>query len=930
MERLHILDGYGYIFRAFYGLAGSGRGARLATAAGMPTGALYVFASMLIKLHREVKPERIAVVFDYPGKSFRKELYAEYKANRKETPADLKPQMPYFRQITEAFSWPTLSVEGVEADDTIASLVTCARAREWDVVVYSGDKDLLQLVDDRVQVHDSLRDITYDRSAVEKKFGVGPDKLRDFLALCGDTSDNVPGMPGVGKKTAAKLLDKYGSLDGILAHVGDFKGKQKERFSDPDNLRKLELSKLLVTLRTDVDFGVTLDDLKKRPWDSDTLEGLFHDLEFQVLLTRLSPVDHSAGAAGSSGSASGAEKSARGRRSGKASAPRRRLDPSDIPTPLTIGAADQLEPLIAAATAAGVVAVQVETDGRRPDRALVIGFSLAAPECAPVYVPLAHRYLGVPAQLAIGELPPALLDLLAGSECKVVCHDAKNTRRALSSIGVELAGIAADTMLGSYLLDPDRDVSVEKVLANTLAFKLPARKTLLGKGKNKIDFESVAVEQARDYSTSAIYGTLRARDEIDRRLKTAKLEPLMYDVELPLAVMLADMEQVGICLDLDYLRTLQSSVGADISALEKKVYALAGETINIGSPKQLSHLLFDKLGLKASKMRKTKTGYSTDHEVLESMLDSHEIIRPILDHRELLKLKGTYLDALPPQVNPTTRRIHTSFNQAVAATGRLSSENPNLQNIPIRTELGKKIRRAFVAASGKVLVSVDYSQIELRILAHLSEDPVLTTAFNNRVDVHTQTAAEVFAIAIDQVGTHERRVAKAVNYGLVYGQSEFGLARSLGISRTEAKKYITRYFQRLATVRTFLDGLVKQARKTGMVTTILGRRRPLADIGSNNYPRRQAAERMAKNTPMQGSAADLMKLAMLRVKRRMDESKFDAQMLLTVHDELIFEVAPTQADEFAAVVKDEMESAYELKVPLEVSVGMADNWAEAH
>jgi DNA polymerase-1 len=440
----------------------------------------------------------------------------------------------------------------------------------------------------------------------------------------------------------------------------------------------------------------------------------------------------------------------------------------------------------------------------------------------------------------------------------------------------------------------------------------------------------VAIEQAAEYSARLAHGLLAARAELDRRLEAAGLTSLMNDLELPLALLLADIESVGVCLDVAYLRELSDAVGADIAGLERRVYELAGEEVNLGSPKQLSHLLFHKLGLKSDKMRKTATGFSTDHEVLESMAEDHAIVGLILEHRELIKLKGTYLDALPPLVSPRTGRIHTTFNQAVTATGRLSSQEPNLQNIPVRTELGRKIRRAFVAAPGKTLVSADYSQIELRILAHLSGDPVLLHAFRTGIDVHTQTAAEVFGMPLEQVGADERRVAKAVNYGLVYGQSQFGLARALRIPRAEAKRYIERYFDRFATVRDFMEQIIRDARASGVTTTVLGRRRPLADLRSKNFQRRQGAERMAKNTPMQGSAADIIKLAMLKVARRMQKEPYDATMLLTVHDELVFEVRPDQAEAFAAVVVEEMAGAYELKVPLEVTVGIADNWAEAH
>ncbi len=960
MERLYILDGSGYIYRAYYGIGGSrGRtGAQLSTVSGMPTGALYVYTQMLVRLYRDIKPERIAVVFDAPGRTFRKELHDGYKATRRETPDDLKPQLKFFPEITEALCWPVLSISGVEADDVIATLVTKARERDWKVTIFSADKDVMQLVGDDVEVIDSLRNVTYDAATVEKKYGVLPGQLRDYLALVGDASDNVPGMKGVGKVTASKLLGKYGSLDELLSHTGELKGKQKERFEDPALLEQLRLSRQLVTLRHDVEISSGLEELKAGKWDEDKLISLFRRLEFNVLLERLGPVadapaqdapaqkesrkesrddspaapaqtelDLRAPAPGASDSR--ASKAANSPSSGQ-SPSQRTLGSPEVPDTAVIASPDQLAATVAAIRAAGKMVIQVETDGARPDRARLVGICVVAPGAAPAYIPVAHRYLSAPAQIEVGDLPKDLLAALADPEIAVVCHDAKSTTRALVRLGIELAGVTSDTMLTAYLLEPDRKLTIERVLALGSGISLPERKTLLGKGRTKIDFEAVAVERAAEWSGKAAFGILLSHEVLESQLRDVGLYDLMHDLELPIASLLCDIEQVGICIDVPYLRDLSSKIGGEVASLEKQVYELAGEEINIGSPKQLAALLFDKLGLEGGKKKKTKTGYSTDHEVLESLLDAHPIIPLIIEHRELVKLKGTYLDALPPLVNPTTGRLHTSFNQGIAATGRLSSQDPNLQNIPIRTELGRKIRRAFVAAPGKTLVSVDYSQIELRILAHLSEDPVLVKAFRDGVDVHTQTAAEVFDIPLEEVGATERRVAKAVNYGLIYGQSQFGLAQTLGISRGEAKEYMTRYFDRFSTVKTFMEETIERARQAGHALTVLGRRRLLPEIGSRNFQRRKLAERMAQNTPMQGSAADIIKLAMLRVADRMKRDKADAAMLLTVHDELVFEVAPDQAKDFAAAMSAEMESAYELAVPLEATVGIADNWADAH
>ncbi len=919
MERLHILDGYGYIFRAFYGIARGrdGGGFRLSTSAGMPTGALYVYARMLIRLYLDHRPERIAVVFDAPGKNFRHELDDQYKATRKETPEDLKAQLPHFKPLTEAFCWPVLSVPGVEADDVIATLVARARSRDWEVTIHTGDKDLMQLVDDHVVVVDSLRNITYDAARVTEKFGVPPHQVADWLALVGDTSDNVPGMAGVGKKTATKLLTAHGDLDGILAAVDEMKGKQRERFSDPEKLDRLRLSRELVGLRANVELDVDLASLAPSDWDGERLRAAFAKLEFQALLESLEPSAPSGDHAATKDAAQDAEPS------GAAVA-------ASLP-PVLVTAPAELVPLVEAARAANRLAVHVETDGGRSDRAHVVGMAFAAPGTAPVYVPLTHRYLSAPKQLRPDELPAGLVTLLTDPSVQIVGHDVKRLYRTLRGLGIELAGVVCDTMLGAYLLDAGRAAQeVHEVAARFAKVELAPHKTLLGKGKNAIDFESVAVEQAMPWAATAADACLRACEEIDTQLEAVDLTGLNRDVELPLARLLARVEAVGVRLDTAYLRELADRVGARIAGIERRVFEIAGEDINLGSPKQLSALLFDRLGLRAERMKKTKTGFSTDHEVLESMRSAHEIIEPILEHRVLVKLKGTYIDALPPLVNPETGRLHTSFKQAVAATGRLSSTDPNLQNIPIRTELGREIRRAFIASEGKVLVSADYSQVELRILAHLSGDPALVEAFETGADIHTRTAAEVFGMAAADVGPAERRVAKAVNYGLIYGQSEFGLGRALDISRAEARHYIERYFDRFSAVRDYMERVVAESTRTGVSLTVLGRRRLVPELGSRNYQRRQAAKRIAQNTPMQGSGADIMKLAMLRVQELLDERGFDAQMLLTVHDELVFEVATDQAEEVGAAVKHVMEHAYELRVPMVVDVGVADNWAGAH
>ncbi len=926
--RLYILDAHGYVFRAHFGLMNTSRGerqaVRLSTSEGMPTGALYVFARMLMALRNDVKPERMAVVFDTGRDSFRKQIYPEYKANRPPAPDELQIQMPYFRQLAEAFRWPVLAVPGVEADDVIATLVTEAKARGWDVVVYSADKDMMQLVGEGAEVIDAMRQQVYTREAVTEKFGVPPEQLADFLALCGDTSDNIPGVEGIGKVSAAKLLTEHGSIEGILAAAPGMKGKLKERLTDPANIEKLRLSRQLVELNRHVELGVDLDQLVVRPWDQERLAQLFTELEFNALVDKVRSGPAAATAATAASSASGPE--------GAPSTPApdgapAALSDQPLAEPVVAISEAKVGEWVAAARAAGRVGVHVELDGERTDRAHVVAIALAVPGHGSVYVPLGHSYLGAPPAPERAAQEP-LWALLADPAVAKVCHDHKTARRVLEDHGRALAGAIDDPMLAAFLLDSTKDPTAPEVVAAAAAgVPLPARTELAGRGKHSL--ERVEVERAAAWLGRVTEASLRGADELRRRLQRGGLDALYADVELPVAQILVEVERAGICIDVPYLRQLDDEVRGQIAAIERQVFELAGAELNLGSPKQLAALLFDKLGLHSDKMKKTKTGFSVDHEVLEGLLDAHPVIAPILEHRELIKLKGTYLDALPPLVNPRTGRVHTSFNQVAAATGRISSQDPNLQNIPIRSELGRKIRRGFVAAPGKVLVAADYSQIELRILAHLSGDPVLTEAFRTHVDVHTQTAAEVFQIPREQVGPTERRIAKAVNYGLIYGQSDFGLSRALDIPRKEAAEYSAKYFERFPTIRRFMEDVVAEARARGGARTVLGRWRPIPDLASKSPMARRAAERIAQNTPMQGTGADLIKLAMIKTTERIRRDGLGGTMLLTVHDELVFEVDEAEADRLGAAVKEEMEGVYALSVPLEVDVGVARAWADA-
>ena len=914
-ERLYIVDGHGYIFRAHYGLMNASRGerkeVRLSTSEGMPTGALYVFARMLMRLEEDNHPERMAVVFDHKGgrKTFRAEMYEAYKATRKEPPEELQVQMEYFPKIVNGLGWPCLAIPGVEADDVIATLVEQARAKGWEVVIYSADKDIMQLIGDGVTMIDALHQKTYTREEVIKKMGVPPEKIPDFLALVGDTSDNIPGIYGVGDKTAAGLLEKYGSLDNLIAENPVVpRIKVKQPFSDPEQLERVKISRRLVELKRDVEVPA-LESLVVADWHLDDLLALFTELEFQILVEKV----------------------------------KMRMPPSDdmvvVPAPeqttvapvaarsdarIVTGAA-AIKELADEIAKAERMAITIEVDPERAERAQLVAIVIAVPGLAPAYVPVGHRYIGAPAPPPPGDLKP-LYHALEDPTIAKVCHDSKSIIRTFANLDVEVNGVVEDTMLAAFLLDPTAEAEPGEAVAKRLGgVELPVRTAIAGRAR--FSLEGIEVEKAAPWAGAITDALLPIADQLPERIASGGLKDLYRNIELPTARLLAQVERVGIHIDIPHFKKLAAEVNERLQELEQHVYKLAGGEFNIGSPKQLGELLFEKLGLETKGVRRTKTGWSTEAETLEQL--EHPIIPPIMDHRELSKLKGTYLDALPPLVWAKTGRLHTTFNQVVAETGRISSQDPNLQNIPIRSELGMKIRRGFIAAPGMKLIAADYSQIELRILAHLSGDPLLTAAFRDRVDVHTQTAAEVFGVPREEVTAEQRRIAKAVNYGLSYGQSDFGLARTLEISRTQAAEYSRRYFQRFPTIHKFMDEIVAVARAQGGARTLLGRWRPIPNLMSKSPAARHAAERVAQNTPMQGTGADIIKLAMLRTTERIAREGWPVQMLLTVHDELVFECPPEIAEEVGAALKTEMEQVYTLNVPLEVDIGIGDTWADA-
>jgi DNA polymerase-1 len=883
---LFLVDGTGFIFRAYHALP------PFTSPDGVPSGAVYGFCNMLFKLLDDHDPAYLAVVFDTGKPTFRNEVYAEYKANRPPAPEDLKPQFPLVREATEAFGIPILSLDGFEADDVIATVVERAKAEGLPVTIVSSDKDLMQLATDDVRLLDTMKNRTFGPAEVEEKYGVTPAQLGDWLALCGDSSDNVPGVRGVGPKTATKLLAEFGDLETVLASADKVKGKKLK-----ENLvtyaEQARLSRRLVELERDCPVKVELGQLARAEPGREALWDFFGRMGFGRLRQRLPSVSV--------------------------------LDRSLYEAVLDL---ERLDAVLAEIKVAGAVAVDLETTSLDAVSAQIVGISLCWGEGQACYIPVSHIYLGMPRQLKLATVLERLEPLLVDPELPKYGQNFKYDWIVLRRAGLEMRGMACDPMLASYVLDPSRNThGLDALALEHLGHSMISYKAMTDQRRE--NFESVEVERATEYAAEDAEATFRLAALLGQRVAAEpKLSELLENVELPLARILAGMELRGVRLDADHLKGMVSGILQQMAALEAEVHAEAGWDVNINSPKQLQQLLFKELGLSTG--RKIKTGFSTDADVLADLAIEHPIAATIEEYRTLSKLKSTYLDALPALVNHDTGRVHTSYNQAVAATGRLSSSDPNLQNIPIRTELGRRIREAFVPPDGMVLVSADYSQVELRVLAHLSRDPVLLEAFREGQDVHLRTAAEVFGLPPEQVTGDQRRVAKAVNFGVIYGQTDWGLARQLRIPKHTAKEYIESYFERYAGVKTFMEQVIEEARRDKVVFTMLGRRRPLPDIGSRRRNNRLYAERIARNTPIQGSAADLMKLAMIKMEAALTREGIEAPMILTVHDELIFEVLPSDVEAVSALAREVMGGVLELDVPLKVDVGVGENWARAH
>jgi len=916
-KTLLLVDGSSYLYRAFHAMPD------LRNAEGAPTGAIYGMINMLRRLRQDYAAAYIACVFDAKGKTFRDDLYPEYKANRASMPEDLVRQIEPIHEVVRAMGWPILMVEGIEADDVIGTLAVQAASQGLDTVVSTGDKDLAQLVNERVTLVNTMSNEKLDRDGVIAKFGVPPERIVDYLTLVGDTVDNVPGVEKVGPKTAVKWLTQYGTLDDVMAHANDIGGVVGE------NLRRaldwLPQARHLVTVKCDCDLSEHLSaidqQLINRPEDKEALREFFTRMGFRTWLREIN-AERQAAATSSQSTESDAQV-------GLFAA-----DTLPDPPPKihyeTIFTEAQLQQWLAKVNAATLTAVDTETTSLDAMRASLVGISLCVEAGKAAYIPIAHRYPGVPDQLSCDQVLATLRSWLENPAKPKLGQHLKYDSHVFANHGVALQGIVHDTLLQSYVLESHRNHDMDSLALRWLDKKTISYQDVCGKGASQIGFDEVSIERATEYAAEDADITLRLHQAMWPRIETNEKLRFIYErIELPTSRVLQRVERNGVLIDVALLEAQSAELGTRLLSLEQQAHALAGQPFNLNSPKQLGEILFDKLSLPV--VKKTPGGTpSTDEEVLQKLAEDYPLPKLLLDYRSLSKLKSTYTDKLPRMVNPQTGRVHTNYGQAIAVTGRLSSNEPNLQNIPVRTVEGRRIREAFIAAPGHQIISADYSQIELRIMAHLSGDPGMLRAFASGEDIHRATAAEIFGVTVDQVDSEQRRAAKVINFGLMYGMSAFGLASNLGVERSAAQMYMDKYFTRFAGVKQFMDDIRQQAKSQGYIETVFGRRLWLPEINSPNGPRRQGAERAAINAPMQGTAADLIKLAMIAVQKWLDADQLGARMVMQVHDELVLEVP----DHEIAIVRERlpqlMAGVAQLKVPLVADVGCGANWEVAH
>ncbi len=885
VKPLILVDGSNYLYRAYYAIAG------LSNSRGFPTNAIYGFTNMLLKIIRQWDPDHMAVVFDLKGPTFRHELFPEYKATRRATPDDLQLQIPRIKEVIRGLAVAIIEKQGIEADDIIGSLARREAQKGISVIIASGDKDFMQLVSPRIILVDSMHDKTYDQQAVRERFGVEPEKVPEILGLTGDQSDNIPGVPGIGPKTAQRLIEEFGSISELIASVDRVRNPTQRKLIT-QYAEQATLSRDLAIIRTEMPLDVSLQDCRLGEPNRVALNELFKEFEFSALLQEFKLQD-------------------------------RDLDGNYR----LIADRKDFQSLLAALEEAGALALEIIADGP-PTQAHLHGLAICLEPGQACYLVLDKDHPAspaVPADFILSELTRVIND----DRIKKYGHDLKTVATILAQAGMKPTGLSFDSMVAAYILNPTRrNFDLDEVARDCIGRKVISRAELLGEGARAVTFNRIDWDRQKNYACQRADAVMTLVPALSARIQEGGFGTLFSQIEMPLMMLLAKMEAKGVLLDSAALRNISQDLDRLMALTEKKIYQLAGERFNINSPKQLQTILFDKL--KLARGKKIKEGYSTNVDILAQLAKNHELPAEILLWRGMAKLKSTYVDALPQLINPKTGRLHTSYNQTVTATGRLSSSNPNLQNIPIRTEEGRRIRQAFVAPTNWLILSADYSQIELRVLAHLSQDANLIETFHAGEDIHSRTAADVFDVFPELVSPEMRRQAKVINFGILYGMGAFSLAKELGVTQKTAQEYIDGYFAKYPRVKGYLEGILAQARKLGYVSTLFNRIRYIPEINSANATTRQFAERAAINSPIQGTAADLIKMAMVKIARRLEASQLQAQMIMQVHDELIFEVPLTEGEYLASMVKTEMEEVVPLAVPLKVDIAMGKNWDEAH
>ncbi len=922
---LYLIDGHALAYRMYFALTAGGAGSqRWQTSKGEPTAGTYGFARELIRILEQERPEYLAVAFD-TGKTFRDELFPEYKATREKMPDDLRVQIERIRQIVDAFNIPRLEVEGFEADDVLGTIARQVTAQGLGVKIITGDRDLLQLVDERVAVYVAGDEKTFitPEDVQASKFGVRPEQVVDYKAIVGDPSDNIPGVPGVGEKTALGLLTKFKTLDEIYAHLDEVENRWRTKLEAGRD--SAYLSRDLATIRTDLSIKLDLERARAHDFDAATVTALLTELEFKSLVNKVAAL---------TGASAGAPAKGQERGEGQLSlfeSPAAFVASPKIESAIEVRVVDTREKLAALVrelNQAKVIAFDTETTSTEEMQAEIVGISLAIRQGEGIYIPTGHR---IGQNLPLDEVIEALRAPLTNPKIGKIAHHAKYDFIVLARHGLRVSPLTFDSMLAEFIVDPSsRNMGLKNLAFARLGVEMTHIEDLIGKGKKQLSMADVSVDAVASYAASDAESTLRLMPVMQAELTRVRGEKLLEEIDLPLTTVLADMEMTGVLLDLPFFKKMSGELTARLAKIEKDVYAAVGKAFNINSTQQLSDVLFNKLGLKPDASWKTASGfYSTSAEVLESLSGQHPVVDLVLEQRELSKLKSTYVDALPLAVDAKTGRVHTSYSQIGAVTGRLSSNNPNLQNIPIRSELGRRVRNGFIAEKGNVLLSVDYSQIELRIVAHMAQDEAMMDAFHAGQDIHATTAAAIYNIPLDKVTKDHRRHAKAVNFGLIYGMSAFGLTRSTELTLAEAEDFVAAYFRQFPGIKKYLDGIRKSAAEMGYVETLLGRRRYFPALkGQMNRNLRNREEREAINAPIQGTAADIMKIAMLKIPPALKDAKLSAQMLLQVHDELVLECPRGELERTARVAREVMGSAYRLGIPLETEARAGSNWGE--